>query len=112
VALAASIVRAAAGPCTSDIEGLEGKINAMLAARAQAGPAERESAGALLHRQPTPKSVGEAERKVDEVSAEKIQSVERAMASARAADAAGDKGACEAAVAAARQAIGPSDRGK
>jgi hypothetical protein len=83
------------------------RINAALGARAAAGPSARESAGALLHRQPTPGSIAKAEEKAGEVSTEKADIVERAMARARTADAAGDKNGCEAALAEVQRAIGP-----
>jgi hypothetical protein len=105
VSLAASIASAHAGPCSSEIDRLQARIDAQLGARAATTPSQKESTDALLHRQPTPKSVGEAEQRLGEMSAATMQTIERAMARAREADAAGNKGACEEALADAQRAI-------
>ena len=106
VSLAASITSAYAGPCSSEIDRLQARIDARLGARAATAPSQKESTDALLHRQPTPKSVGQAEEGARQMSAETVQAVERAMTRARAADAAGNKDACEGALADAQRAIG------
>ena len=59
------------------------------------------------HVQPTPRSIGAAEEKPGEVSAETVAAVRQAMLRARAADSAGDKNACEQALAEVQRAIGP-----
>ena len=96
-----------AGPCSKDIERMELNINAKLDALAAAGPGESQSIGAQMHRQPTPSSMGEAESKLGEVSSSTVKQVKDAMARARSADIAGDKSACEQALADVQRAIGP-----
>jgi hypothetical protein len=63
---------------------------------------------ALLHRQPTPGSIAAAERQLGEVSPLKVEVVDAAMASARKADLAGDKRACEQALAEVQRELGLS----
>jgi type II secretory pathway component HofQ len=94
------------GPCSPAIDRLQARVDAALGARAGAGPSAPESTGALTHRQPTPGSIAAAEEKLGEVSAQRARVVEQAMARARAADSAGDKSACEQALADAEHAIG------
>jgi hypothetical protein len=88
-----------AGPCTTEIDRVQARIDAALRARAGAGPSAPESPAARTHRQPTPGSIAAAEEKLGEVSAQRAQVMEQAMARARAADSAGDKSACEQALA-------------
>src|SRR6516162_5554285 len=104
VSLGASMTSAYAGPCSSEIDRLQARIDARIGAKAATTPSQKESTDALLHRQPTPKSVGEAEQRLGEMSAATMQTIERAMARAREADAAGNKGACEEALADAQRA--------
>ncbi len=92
-----------AGPCTSEIERVQAQVDAVLEQRAGAGPSARESAGALLHRQPTPGSIARAEEMLGEGSGG-VQAV-AALARAREADRAGDRKHCEQALAEAPQAI-------
>jgi hypothetical protein len=106
-ALVASISSGHAGPCTQEIDGMQVRIEAKMGARAAAGPTARESTGALLNRQPTPGSIAAAEERLGEVSAQTVETVTRAMARARAADSAGDKSACEQALAEVQRALGP-----
>ena len=70
-------------------------IDAKLKARTAAGPSEKQSTGAQLHRQPTPRSIAEA---TDALSPTTTKRVTKAMDRARKADAAGDKAACESAL--------------
>jgi hypothetical protein len=107
VALAASISSSYAGPCSAEIERMQARIDTELGARASAGPGARESAGALGHRQPTPGSIAAAEEKLGEVSATKVETATQAIARARAADSAGDRSACEQALADVERVIGP-----
>jgi hypothetical protein len=106
-AFVASISSGQAGPCTQEIDATQVRIDAKMGARAAGGPSERESAGALLHRQPTPGSIAAAEERLGEVSAQTVEVVTRAMERARAADSAGDKSACEQALAEVQRAIAP-----
>jgi type II secretory pathway component HofQ len=94
------------GPCSPAIDRLQARVDAALDARAAVGPSAPESTGALTHRQPTPGSVAAAEEKLGEVSAQRVQAATQAMARARAADSAGDKSACERALADVEHEIG------
>ncbi len=82
-------------------------IDAKLNALAAAGPSEKQSIGAQIHRQPTPLSMAEAESKLGDVSSSTVEKVKEAMARARKADIAGDKSACEQALADIQRIIGP-----
>lgn len=62
---------------------MQNKLDAKIEAVAGAGPFGKESTAADLNRQPTPGSIAAADQAV------------AALARARAADRAGDKGACE-----------------
>ena len=73
---------------------------------AAAGATARERTGST-HIQPTPHSIAAAEGKLGEVSAQQIEAVREAMVRARAADSAGDKGACEQALVDAERALKP-----
>ena len=68
VALAVSLVypvAAPAGPCGDEIARVEQALG-QAQANPQLGPSAPESAGALLHRQPTPQSVERAQTQADE----------------------------------------------
>jgi hypothetical protein len=106
-ALAASIPVSYAGPCSNEIDHMQAEIDAKLERNAAAGPAAPESTGATMHRQPTSGSIAAAEERLGEASPQKAASVAQAMARARAADSAGDKRACEQALADVQRAIGP-----
>jgi hypothetical protein len=95
-----------AGPCSQQVDEMQGKIDAKLAAAAAAGPAGKETTAATMNRQPTPKSIAEAEVKLGDISAKTVQAIEDAMARARKADLAGDKIGCEQALVDAQNAIG------
>ncbi len=107
VASAASISTSFAGPCATQIDQTQRRIDAWLESRAAAGPGAVESPGALTHRQPTPGSIAAAEEKLDELSAQKADAVKQAMTRARAADSAGDQTACDQALAEVQQQLGP-----
>jgi len=98
-------VPAHAGPCSKDIERVQMKIDARLNALAAAGPSAKQSVGAQLHRQPTPRSIAGAEHGLGEVSSSTMEKVGDAMTRARKADAAGDVSACQRALADVEQAI-------
>jgi hypothetical protein len=105
-ALAASMSAAHAGPCTHEIDRVQARVDAKLDAAARTGPSAPESAGALLHRQPTPGSIAAAESRLGEMSPATAAAVAAAMARAREADRASDQAACEQALAEAQRAIG------
>jgi len=105
IAFIASVPASYAGPCTDDIDKMQARIDATLQAEA-AGPTGRQ-VGASTHVQPTPRSIGAAEEKLGEVSAETVAAVRQAMLRARAADSAGDKNACGQALAEVQRSIGP-----
>jgi hypothetical protein len=56
--------------------------------------------------QPTPRSIAAAEERLGEVSQKAVEAARQAMVRARAADSAGDKNACEQALADVQRAIG------
>ena len=105
--LAASMSASYAGPCSNEIDRLRAEIDAKLGALAAAGPSAQESTAATMHRQPTPRSIGAAENRLGDVSAQKVKVITAAMGRARTADGAGDQKTCEQALADARRALGP-----
>ncbi len=111
LALAAALAGPAgiayAGPCTDQIGLVQAKFDAKLEAAARKGPTGRESIAATDSRQPTPDSIAAAEVKLGDLSAGSVAIIEAGMARARRADAAGDKSACEQALAEVQRAIGP-----
>ncbi len=92
-----------AGPCTQEVDQVQKQVDAKIDAVAGAGRAGAESNAARLHREPTPASIAAAEQKLGEGKPE--EAALAALASARQADAAGDKAACDAALAVARKAV-------
>ncbi|MGA7312101.1 MAG: hypothetical protein WBX05_24475, partial [Pseudolabrys sp.] len=106
IAFTASISASYGGPCTEEIGNMQARIDAKLQAKAAAGPTGRQ-AGASTHVQPTPRSIAAAEEKLGEVSPDIVAAVRQAMLRARAADSAGDKNACEQALAEVQHAIAP-----
>jgi len=96
-----------AGPCADDITRMEDQINRKLDAIAAAGPTGAQDATAYgKHLQPTPNTIATAEEKLRELSKGKFDAVKQFMDRARAADAAGDKAACEKALADAQRELG------
>ena len=94
------ISAAYAGPCSDDIARVDRQVNQRLEAIAAAGPTgAQDSIAGGKHLQPTPRSIANAEKKLRELSQQKINAVRHAMDLARAADASGDKSACEKALA-------------
>ena len=104
-ALVVSISVSYAGPCSQEIDRFRAEIDAKQQSNAAAGAFAPESTAATAHRQPTQRSVGDAETQLGEVSPEKLRAVMSAVDRASEADRAGDKIACEAAVADAWQAF-------
>ena len=105
-ALAASMSAAYAGPCLTEITQVQDQIDTLMDAKASGGAAAPESTAATMHRQPTQSSVAAAEVAVGELSPEKVTAVKAAMARAREADGAGDKSACEQALADVKRLLG------
>ena len=94
-----------AGPCSSQIDDMQARIDAKIAAEAAAGREGAESVSAMKHRQPTPKTMAEAEIKVGDVSDKYAMEIGHAMAQARSANLAGDGAACEKALAQVRKSL-------
>ena len=99
----------------NDIDSMQARIDAKLERKASTGPAAPESTDATMHRQLTPGSIAAAEERLGEMSPLKAAAVARAMTRAREADSAGDKSACERALAEAHahrslDTAGPSGR--
>jgi hypothetical protein len=105
--LAASATTACAGPCAPQIDLVQARFDAKLEAAARKGPTGREGIAATDSRQPTPDSIAAAEVKLGDLTPHAVEVIESGMARARKADVAGDKSACEAALAEVQQAIGP-----
>jgi hypothetical protein len=105
--IAASMSTVSAGPCSDAIDSMQGRIDAKLEAKAAAGPTAKEGIAAGMSDQPTPRSMAAVEEKLGEISPQTVDAVGQAMARARAADSAGDKSACEQALADVERAIGP-----
>ncbi len=97
---------ARAGPCTKDIAGMQARIEAHMHALAATGPSGQQSVGAQMHRQPTPNSMANAERKLGDLSPDTIAKVNAAMDRAQKADKAGDEKACRKALDEVTHAIG------
>lgn len=103
VILVASSAASFAGPCTSAVKAMQVKLDARIAATAAAGPFGKESTAAKLSRQPTPESVAAAEARLGEGA--NLDGATAALNRARAADADGDKAACEQALAEAEREL-------
>jgi hypothetical protein len=86
---------------------MQARFDAKLESAAKKGPTGRETNAATDHRQPTPDSIAAAEAKLGDLSPRTVEVIEGGMARARKADLAGDKGACEQALAEVQRAIGP-----
>jgi len=105
--LAASTAAAYAGPCADEIAQTMARINAKLEAVARTVPPASAAQGpqAGMHRQPTPRSVADAEIELGGLS-EAVKAGMAAIDRAREADLAGDRSACEQALAEAHRVIG------
>jgi mRNA-degrading endonuclease toxin of MazEF toxin-antitoxin module len=104
----ASVSASTAGPCSAGIDAMQSRVDARLEANAAAGPTAKEGVAATTDVQPTPRSIAAAEERLGEVSPQMVEAIGQAMQRARAADGAGDKSACEQALADAQRALGPS----
>lgn len=93
-----------AGPCTADVDHLQGEIDARLDAVAGMGRSGQESIDARLHHEPTPESIARAEREL----AEGLRAREAAaeLDRARTADADNDALGCERALEQVRRSLG------
>jgi len=105
VALLLSTGPSLAGPCTKALADAQAAYDARLDQAAAAGPTATESTSATLHHQPTPNSVAQAEVRVGDISPARAQAFSDAMARGSAADEAGDRKTCEAALAEADRAL-------
>jgi hypothetical protein len=94
-----------AGPCTKAIDRAQTRFDARLKSAAAAGPAGAQSTAATTHHQPTPQSIAEAEESLGDISQDQARSFAAAMERARAADAAGNRKACVAALSEAKAAL-------
>jgi hypothetical protein len=104
---AASISVSYAGPCSANIDAMQGRIDAKLEATAAAGPAAKEGAMAGMSNQPTPHSLAAAEVRLGEIKRVTVRSIRRAMSRARAADAAGKGRRGERELAVVQRLLGP-----
>ncbi|WP_294542012.1 hypothetical protein [uncultured Rhodoblastus sp.] len=95
-----------AGPCSQQIGEMQAQIDTKLEAAAAAGPSGKETTAATMNRQPTPKSIAAAEVRLGDISAKTMQAIDGGMARAREADQAGDRIACEKALADVKNALG------
>ena len=102
-----STVPCAAGPCAKDIVSMQARIEARMGQLAAAGPSAKQSLGAQMHRQPTPGSMANAERKLGELSPDTIVKVNKAMDRAQKADNGGDEKGCRQALEDVARIIGP-----
>ena len=98
---------AVAGPCASEIYDVQVAIDQRLNAAAARGPEAAESSQATMHRQPTPKSLAQAEEQLGDLSPEAVRAAGEAMERARAADASGDAAVCAKALQDAKAALKP-----
>ena len=105
VAVALFATSTHAGPCSPEIARIQSLLDTRLEAKAASGPTGQESAGALMHRQPTPGSIAAAEERLGDLSPQTTAIVAQALVRARAADDAGDKHACEQALADVQRAV-------
>jgi hypothetical protein len=105
-ALVGSVAASFAGPCSAEIDAMQHRIDAALEAKAAAGPAGKEGTAAGLSHQPTPQSLAAAEEKLGDIPAATVDAIRQAIARARTADSAGDKSACEAALAEVQRLLG------
>ena len=107
VAFAFCPIATHAGPCEQQLYGTEIAREARLNALAAHGNAAPQSTFAMMHRQPTPTTVAQAEERAGEVSGANLTAVEKFLQEARKADAANDLPACEKALAEVRKILGP-----
>jgi len=105
-ALAASMSAAYAGPCSPEITQVQEQIDASMQAKASGVTTLPESTAAKMHHQPTASSMAAAEVEAGQLSPEEFTAVKAATARAREADGAGDRSACEQALADVKRILG------
>jgi hypothetical protein len=105
IALAIIVSRSMAhgASCSDDIDRMQARIDAKVAAIAAAGPFVPASISAGMGDQPTPFGMATVEERMGELSRNKVDAARDAMAQARAANAAGNRKACEKALAQVRR---------
>jgi hypothetical protein len=94
-----------AGPCTRQIYDFDIALSKRLEAAAAAGKTGAQTSAATAHRQPTFKSIEEAEVRLGDISRANALAFTGAMDEARKADAARDLTACERALNAAKRML-------
>src|ERR1700733_243544 len=97
IAIAFSAKASHANPCSPDIDRAWIEVSAKIQARTSVGRSAPQSSIALLHRQPTQRSIAAAQDTLVDVW-EPMESAVAALARAREADRANDTMACEAAL--------------
>jgi hypothetical protein len=106
VAIAISTQPSRGNTCSQDIDRAWAQINTNIQARSGAGRSAPQGTTALLHRQPTPRSVAAAGERLVDVWLP-VETAVAALSRAREADRANDRAACEEALAEARRRSGP-----
>jgi len=94
-----------AGPCSPEVTQIQNLIDGKIHVKVGAATAP-ESTAAKTHHQPTPSSIAAAEAEHGQLSPEEFTAVNAAMAQALKADGAGDRSACEQALADAKRLLG------
>jgi hypothetical protein len=105
--LAASISASHAGPCSANIDAMQARVDAKLEAIAASGRFAPQGVSAGMSDQPTPHSIAAAEVRLGEIKRQSVRTIRRAMARARAADAAGKERGCEKELAVVQRVLGP-----
>jgi hypothetical protein len=109
-AIAISTIQALAGPCSKEIRDVRLELSKHQSSHLSNLPAKApQSSEAMMHRQPTQRSVADALEQLGEVSPDDARAFKEAMRRAHKADSAGDKVRCEAALKDARAALAHSD---
>ena len=83
-----------AGACTVRLQLLQDRAITILEETAAQGRSGQESTAATMHREPTPRSMAEAEERLGELPREKVDAFRLAFLRASTADAAGDEAGC------------------
>ncbi|NIX77183.1 hypothetical protein [Microvirga terricola] len=91
-ALLLSSLPSFAGPCTQAIDAAQARVDARIEADARLGRTAPESTGALLHHQPTPGSIAQAEQKLGE--GRHVEAALSLLSEARKADKANNAAGC------------------
>ena len=103
--LLASLMAAHAGPCAADIESLKSEIDTKVKAQLAGNPSLTETLTAAVKGQPSPGAKANAPTAQGSAPLENVGTVYLALARAMGADAVGDKGKCDQALAEARSAL-------